>query len=430
MTKQQFREMAQDAYVLLDGATGSNLQKKGMPSGVCAEQWVTEHEEALMELQREYIEAGSQIVYAPTFGANRIKLKEYGLEEEAVSLNQRLVEISRQAVSDKAFIAGDVTMCGQQLAPLGSLQLETLIAAYEEQILALSQAGADLIVIETMMSLQETRAALIAARRVCELPVMVTMSFGEDGRTLYGTDVETAAVVLDGLGADAIGMNCSAGPDKMLPWIARIREVSNLPVIAKPNAGMPKLDADGATIYDMDADEFSEHMRLIALAGADILGGCCGTSPEYIRRIKELLPPKAQHKQLMHEKYITTERAIYKIADKPKLCMIDAKTDQALAEELSELEMDSIYDVIDELEDEDAICICIDGVPNQKEALRQIISEFSGCVSKPFCFSSEDKEILEYALVHYCGRSAVRSEKLQRDELEQLALRYGAYVFE
>ena len=197
MTKQQFKEFLRDRYVLLDGATGSNLIKKGMPSGVCPEQWILEHPQILTELQRSYVEAGTNILYAPTFTANRIKLAEYGLEQRQEEMIRGLVALSRQAAgrgeaeaweSDLPLVAGDLTMTGQQLKPMGPLDLESLITVYKEQIRLMEQAGADLLVVETMMSLGEARAALIAAREVTELPVMVTMTFEADGRTLFGTD--------------------------------------------------------------------------------------------------------------------------------------------------------------------------------------------------------------------------------------------------
>ena len=189
MTKEQFRQMTDKKLVFLDGATGSNLQKEGMPSGVCPELWITEHPEILKKLQREYADAGANIVYAPTFSANRIKLKEFGLEERVGELNRRLVELSKEAVGDRALVAGDLTMTGEQLFPIGRLDFEELVDIYKEQIGYLAEAGADLLVIETMMSLQETRAALIAAKETApKLPVMATMTFEDGGRSLFGGD--------------------------------------------------------------------------------------------------------------------------------------------------------------------------------------------------------------------------------------------------
>ena len=193
MTKQEFRDFLKDRIVFLDGATGSNLFKAGMPAGVCPEKWILEHKEVLFDLQKRYAEAGSNIVYAPTFTGNSIKLADYGLEDRLEEINTELVKLSKSAVGSSVLVAGDVTMTGKQLKPVGDLDFEDLINVYKQQIGVLDRAGADLIVIETMMSLQECRAAVLAANEVTSLPVMVTLTFESDGRTLYGTDAASAA---------------------------------------------------------------------------------------------------------------------------------------------------------------------------------------------------------------------------------------------
>ena len=213
MTREEFRKRISGGLLFLDGATGSNLQKCGMPPGVCPEQWIAENPGHLIRLQRDYVRAGSDLIYAPTFSANRIKLREYGLEGRIRELNRRLVEVAREAAGDGVLVAGDLTMTGEQLAPLGKLDFEELVEVYREQGSCLSEAGVDLFVVETMMSLQESRAALIALRESFpDMPVMVTMTFQADGRSLFGTDAGTAAVVLESLGADAIGANWWALP--------------------------------------------------------------------------------------------------------------------------------------------------------------------------------------------------------------------------
>lgn len=194
MTREKFIDFTKDHIIYLDGATGSNLVKAGMPSGVCPEQWILEHREVMLQLQKEYVQAGTNILYAPTFTANRVKLAEYHLEKNMSSMIHDLVAISKEAAADTpghpVYVAGDITMTGEQLRPMGKMELEDLIAIYKEQILCLVDAGADLLVVETMMSLAETRAALIAAKEVCDLPVIATLTFEADGRTLFGTDAK------------------------------------------------------------------------------------------------------------------------------------------------------------------------------------------------------------------------------------------------
>ena len=194
MTKAEFvRLINENGPIILDGATGTNLMEAGMPIGVCPEQWVMEHPEVLLKMQREYVEAGSHIVYAPTFTGNRIKLEEYGLQDRLVEINTTLVKLSKQAVDGKALVAGDMTMTGQQLFTMGELMFEELVDVYKEQAGVLAEAGVDLFVVETMMSLQECRAAVLAIREVCDLPILVTLTYNEDGRTLFGTPPETVS---------------------------------------------------------------------------------------------------------------------------------------------------------------------------------------------------------------------------------------------
>ena len=243
MTKTEFAGFIREhGPVILDGATGTNLMEAGMPIGVCPESWVLENPQVLLDLQRRYVEAGSHIVYASTFTGNRIKLEEYGLQERLEEINTQLVALSRQAVGDQALVAGDMTMTGQQLFPMGELLFEELVDVYKEQASVLAKAGVDLFVVETMMSLQECRAAVLAIREVCDLPIMVTLTYNEDGRTLFGTPPETAVVVLQSLGVDAIGVNCSTGPMEMVPLVERMAEYATIPLIAKPNAGLPELE--------------------------------------------------------------------------------------------------------------------------------------------------------------------------------------------
>ena len=199
MTREELYKLIENGPVYLDGATGSNLMKAGMPVGVCPEEWITEHPNVILNLQKRYIEAGTQILYAPTFSGNRIKLTEYGLEDRMVEINTTLVRLCREAAGDKGLVCGNITMTGQSLAPMGTMKLETLIDIYKEQVKILCEAGVDLFVVETMMSLAETRAAILAIRETCDLPIMASMSFNEDGRTLYGTDPETAIVVLQSM---------------------------------------------------------------------------------------------------------------------------------------------------------------------------------------------------------------------------------------
>lgn len=275
--------------LLLDGATGSNLMAAGMPRGVCTEIWVRDHKDVFLRLQKAYIEAGSQVIYAPTFGGNRISLSMHGLENEIEALNKTLVSYSLEAADDKVLVAGDLTTTGKMMAPAGELSYEQAFEVYQEQIHYLAEAGVDLLAVETMISIEETLAALDAALSVCDLPVMCSMTIESDGSLFTGGNIFEAALALESAGASAVGINCSVGPEQLVAIIRTLYETVSIPVIAKPNAGMPVIDDLGQAVYNMTPQDFALHMKTLVDMGASIVGGCCGTTPEFIRRMAEIL---------------------------------------------------------------------------------------------------------------------------------------------
>ena len=275
--------------LLLDGATGSNLMAAGMPRGVCTEIWVRDHKDVFLRLQKAYIEAGSQVIYAPTFGGNRISLSMHGLENEIEALNKTLVSYSLEAADDKVLVAGDLTTTGKMMAPAGELSYEQAFEVYQEQIHYLAEAGVDLLAVETMISIEEPLAALDAALSVCDLPVMCSMTIESDGSLFTGGNIFEAALALESAGASAVGINCSVGPEQLVAIIRTLYETVSIPVIAKPNAGMPVIDDLGQAVYNMTPQDFALHMKTLVDMGASIVGGCCGTTPEFIRRMTEIL---------------------------------------------------------------------------------------------------------------------------------------------
>lgn len=289
MTREEFWTLAEEGVVLLDGATGSNLRRAGLPVGVSPELWILEHPQVLLELQRAYVDAGSQIIYAPTFGGNRISLMNYGLEEQTVRLNTALVRLSREAAGGRALVAGDLTTTGKALEPVGEMTYGLLYSIYQEQISALAEAGVDLLAVETMMGVEETAAALDAAQSVCGLAVLCSLSVEADGSALFDGNAAEAVATLQEMGAAAVGVNCSVGPDQLEAVVAGMKAVAQVPVIVKPNAGMPVMTETGEAVYSMGPEDFARHMRTLVLAGAGAVGGCCGTTPEYIRQVRDTL---------------------------------------------------------------------------------------------------------------------------------------------
>ena len=287
-TKNDFKDLTKN-ILLLDGATGSNLMAAGMPRGVCTETWVLQHREVLQQLQKSYINAGSRVIYAPTFGANRINLKMHHLEDKIKEINYELVALAKESANGQAFVAGDITTTGKMMTPAGDLTYEEAFEVYEEQISFLRDAGVDMIIAETMINIEETLAAVDAASQVCELPVLCTMTVESDGSIFSGGNAVEAALALESAGASAVGINCSVGPDQLVSVVRNIKEAVSVPVIAKPNAGMPLIDEQGNAVYNMDPTEFAQHMKVLVENGASIIGGCCGTTPEYIRAVAEEL---------------------------------------------------------------------------------------------------------------------------------------------
>ena len=443
MTREKFIDFTKDHIIYLDGATGSNLVKAGMPSGVCPEQWILEHREVMLQLQKEYVQAGTNILYAPTFTANRVKLAEYHLEKNMSSMIHDLVAISKEAAADTpghpVYVAGDITMTGEQLRPMGKMELEDLIAIYKEQILCLVDAGADLLVVETMMSLAETRAALIAAKEVCDLPVIATLTFEADGRTLFGTDAKTAAVVLESLGASAIGANCSTGPAQMEGIISDMVSVTTIPIIAKPNAGLPFLDENGTTCYNMEAEEFTEEMQVLVNAGATILGGCCGTTPEFIRQLHDRFGTVAQATATRRPegiRYLTSERITHSFGLEDGFFVVGERINptgkKALQAQLREGNFEKVIQFAEEQETCGAKVLDINmgmsGI-DEKLCMLRALEEVSGVTNLPLSLDSSYVEVLEAALRNYPGRALVNSVSLETEKFEKLlpiVAKYGA----
>ncbi len=438
MTKNEFLQLTKKGILYLDGATGSNLMAAGMPVGCSPEDWILSHEDVILRLQESFVEAGSQILYAPTFTCNRVKLEEYGLAEHILSMNTRLVALSKKAAKDKAFVAGDITMTGKQLKPNGTFSFEELVTVYKEQAIILKDAGVDLFVIETMMSLQETRAAILAIKEICDLPILVTMTFEKNGRSLYGTNPMTAAIMAESLGVDAVGANCSTGPDDMANIIRQMASHVSLPIIAKPNAGLPILGEDGETIYDRDSVTFASQMKTLVLAGASILGGCCGTTPGHIalmvQETKEMsLPEKSS---VQSRRFLTTETDTVSFELDNSFMVIGERINPTGKKLLQEELRDNNFSLVTKYAQEQVengatfldINMGMSGI-NELEMMVQAIEKVTSIVNVPLVIDSSYIEVMEAALRQYPGRALINSISYETNKTEQLlsiAKKYGA----
>jgi 5-methyltetrahydrofolate--homocysteine methyltransferase len=421
-----------------------------MPTGVCPEAWILEHPEVLIDLQRQYVRAGSRVLYAPTFSANRVKLQEYGLYERMPGMIKDLVTLSKEAIRlegnpmGQVFVAGDLTMTGEMLRPHGTMELEELIEVYKEQIRYLLNAGVDLLVAETMMSLREARAALLAAREVCDLPMMITMTMQENGRTLYGTDAATIAVVLSSLGASAIGLNCSTGPAQMKALLREMAQVTDLPIIAKPNAGLPRTASDQSTYYDLSSQDFAKQMMELIQEGASMVGGCCGTTPEYIEALYQTIEqnhnastfPSDRTSPDPKKRFLSSERRTISFTTDSPFFLIGERINptgkKKLQAELRKGRLDMVRTLAREQEASGALILDVNmgmsGI-SEIEMMGKAIEAIGEASDLPLCIDSSSPEVMEAALRQYPGRALVNSVSLEKEKINRIlpiAVKYGA----
>ncbi len=436
MTRQEFRELLENRVVFIDGATGTELQKRGMPAGVCPEQWILDNPSAIKELQTAYFEAGSDIVLAPTFTASRIKLAEYGLEDNLVEMNRRLVRLSREVAGNTRFVAADISMTGKQLYPMGDLMFEELVDCYKEQVAAILEEGVDLFVVETMMSLQECRAAVLAIKESCDLPIIVSLTFNPDGKTLYGTSPDTAMIVLESMGVDCVGMNCSTGPEAMLELVKKMHAVANIPIIVKPNAGLPELE-NGKTVYKMGPEEFASACEKLYEAGASLFGGCCGSTPEHIKTLVKSLKDKPAHRITDKPlRVVTSERMNTWIdLDGPFMVIgerINPTGKKKFQESLKNGSLSMVVDFAREQEEKGANILDVNMGMNgidEKQMMLDSIYEVTSSVDLPLCIDTSHVDVMEAALRIYPGRALINSISAETEKMEamlKLAKKYGA----
>ncbi len=418
--------------LLLDGATGSVLQHRGLKPGEIPELLNLNNPDLLIDLYKEYIEAGSQVVYANTFGANAHKLAGSGHSVEEI-IAAGVANAKKAAEGTETLVGLDAGPLGQLMEPSGPMSFEQAYEMYREMFVAGEKAGADLIAIETMADLLETKAALLAAKENTRLPVFVTMTFETDGRTFTGTPIEAMAATLEGLGADAIGLNCSVGPDLMLPLLKRLRQATSLPIIAKPNAGLPD-PVDGH--YPMEADEFASIMKEAAQAGVSILGGCCGTTPAYIARLKEELRDVKSAYTAPEKKPTVCSNTKVVHGDGVRVIgeRINPTGKKRFQKALLEQDLDYILDVALEQQEAGADLLDVNvGFPGVDEAtmLPAVVKKLQGVIDLPLQLDSGDPAALEAALRIYNGVPSVNSVNATEKSLQTilpLVKKYGASV--
>jgi methionine synthase I (cobalamin-dependent) len=290
-TKKSILELAKKRVVLFDGGMGSTLVSLGLLEGECPESWNLTRPDVIRDIHRKYFEAGADVIETNTFGANRLRLASFGYDNQVEEINARAVEIAKNVCPEDKFVAGDIGPCGGFFKPVGKVSIEELEESFLEQAKALSQAGVDLFFIETMYDLREVISAINTIKKVSDLPIFVSMTFDKKPRgyfTIMGNTISECASELKKAGADVIGANCTLGSEEMIGLIEELRKNTGLPIVAQPNAGKPEFIQNKLT-YPKDPKSFAKDMMKIVKAGANFVGGCCGTTPEFIREIHRRL---------------------------------------------------------------------------------------------------------------------------------------------
>lgn len=424
---------------MFDGAMGTMLQARGIADKPCPEYACMLDAQAVMDIHTAYIEAGSDIIETNTFGANPIKLAEFGLAEQTAEINKKAVELARAAAGARAQVAGSVGPLGQLIAPIGELSFEQAVSAYACQIKALADAGADYILLETIIDIQEMRAGVLAAKSVCELPIICQMTFEDNARTVTGTDIITAAKTLEAMGASVLGMNCSLGPAQLLPIVAELGKHTNLPISVQANAGMPRL-VDGQTIFPLTPQEMAEYVPQLVAAGASYIGGCCGTTPAHIKAMKAALSDcqAVERNNVDNNMYLTSRTRFVAIGHEQPTVIIGERINptgrKVMAAELKEGNLSMVKR--DALAQAQAGAKVLDvnmGVAGicQVDLMREAITQLSMLVDTPLCVDSTDPEVIEAGLRNYPGRALINSvsdNPQTKNEIFALAKKYGAAV--
>lgn len=424
-----FKELSEKSFIILDGAMGTVIQKLGLNIDSIPEELNITQPKTITAIHKQYVDAGSDIIYANTFGANSLKLNnsKYSVEE----IIQSGLENARKACNADTLVALDIGPTGQLLEPTGYFSFESAYEIFKEQITA--GKNADLIVIETMTDLSEMRAALLAAKENSELPVLCTMSFEKNMRTFTGCSISSMALTLEGLGADAIGINCSLGADEMLPLIKELSKWTTLPIIMKPNAGLP----DPITgEYDITPEKFAEQIAEFVPYGLKLVGGCCGTTPEFIKAITNKVKQMSYTPQSTDIPCAVCTSTNTVIIDRPTMIgeRLNPTGKKALKEALINYNMDYILRQAVEQVDAGAEILDINvGLPsvNEKELMLSVIKELQGIVDAPLQIDSSDPEVIEAALRKYNGKAIVNSVNGEEKSLLSIlpvVKKYGAAV--
>lgn len=426
-------------WLFCDGGSGTILQANGLQPGELPETWNLSHKERIVKLHRDYFESGADIVVTNTFGANALKFPDHEELRQIVTNAVTLAKQARKEVGreDDAYVALDLGPTGKLLEPLGDLSFDRAVELFSEVVRYGAEAGCDLVSIETMNDSYEVKAAVLAAKESCDLPVFATTTYDTDGKLLTGAPVEGVVALLEGLGVNALGVNCSLGPAQMLPIAQRLVNAASIPVIVNPNAGLPRVE-DGKTVYDVGPEEFASIMEQIADLGIQVAGGCCGTTPAHIHLLKERIlknhPFKPQtHK---HRTVVTSFSQVVEIGPRPVVIgeRINPTGKKKFQEALKNHDIESILQVGLSEEDQGADILDVNvGIPKIDEPamMQEVVTRLQGVTGLPLQVDTSDPKALERALRYYNGKPMVNSVNGKAENIEAvmpIVKKYGGVL--
>ena len=432
-------ELLGSRIVFFDGGTGTLLQQKGLQAGELPEIWNIEKKQALIEIHQNYFESGSDIVLTNTFGANCIKLHNinYSIEQIITAAVENAKTAAKNAcINRKGYVALDIGPSGKLLQPLGDLSFENAYTAFQEMAVAGEKAGADIIVIETMSDIYETKAAVLAAKENTNLPIFVTVVFDEKGKLLTGSDVNTVVAVLEGLGVDALGINCGLGPHQMLPLAEQVLKNCSIPVIIKPNAGLPR-NENGKTIFDVSPGEFAQAMEKIVDKGVWIVGGCCGTTPAHIKALYEHCKNKTPLPIIPKNKTIVSSYThTVEIGNSPIMIgeRINPTGKSRFKQALKEKDFDYILREGFSQQQKGAHILDVNvGLPDidETQMLISVMKELQSVIDLPLQIDTSNILAMEQALRYYNGKAMINSVNGKKESMNAIfpiVKKYGGVV--
>ena len=433
--KRDLRERLGKEWLFCDGGMGTFLQERGLKGGELPERWNLTHPDIILELFESYLKAGADIFNTNSFGLNSLKYP-----GEVAEIMKASVEIAKKARintgREDAYIAIDIGPTGKLLEPMGDLSFDRAVELFAETIKAGAEAGGDLVLIETMSDSYEAKAAVLAAKESTDLPVIVTTIYDEKGKLLTGGTVDSTVAMLEGLGVDAIGMNCGLGPDLMIPMVKRMTEVASVPIVVNPNAGLPRTE-NGQTVFDVGPEEFAEVMGQIADMGVQVLGGCCGTTPEHIRKTIEVVKPKQFFPNTEKNLTVVTSFCQAVTVDKKPIIIgerINPTGKKRFKQALRDNDMD--YILSQGLEQEDAGADILDvnvGLPeiDEPKMMHDVVTRLQGVTGLPLQLDTTDITALEQGLRYYNGKAMINSVNGKQEVIESvmpLVKKYGGVL--